>query len=340
MKEKNIYDYGLKRVASYYDFINKDRNVRYYTDMMLSRTQQMFKYNNLPNTIPQLYLEKFLQRNGNCCIAEHEGNLYAFVGGLGGYPDVYYMPTTYIVANPYLKLTKEYKIGLDCVFIRNDSEMLGLLPICEKYSSLLVEADITLRNTLINMRTPYIASIHGDNQKAAFDRFIQKIEKGYLSEAVTDSFDESFKTSPFTINDSTILNLVEAYQYIKGNWYNDLGIKAAFNMKREALNKEEVRSNDESLFPFCDNMLQMRRNAMDEVNQMFGTNISVDYDSSWLNVMNDRELELKMFESEITQVQAETEEIQTETEEIQLNVSQLNSGSGDNIDDRSSNTSE
>ena len=61
----------------YYNFKDKVKCVRSYVDYMLSRSQMMFNYENLPESIPQLYLERYLQRNGHCCITKVKGELYA-----------------------------------------------------------------------------------------------------------------------------------------------------------------------------------------------------------------------------------------------------------------------
>ena len=103
----------------YYDFKNKQRCVQNYVYYMLNRTLTMFEYDGLPDTIPKIDLERFIQQNGEVCIAKHNDNLYAFTAGLGGFPDVYYEPTEMIVANPALDLSKSYKIGIDCVRFRN-----------------------------------------------------------------------------------------------------------------------------------------------------------------------------------------------------------------------------
>ena len=87
-----------------------------YCKYTFTRTQSMFVYTGLPDTIPVQWLESYLQRNGSCCIAEVEGKLYALLGNAGGELDEYYQPTTYTVANPALKLSKTYKIGEECVY--------------------------------------------------------------------------------------------------------------------------------------------------------------------------------------------------------------------------------
>ena len=52
-------------------------------------------------------------------------------------------------------------------------------------------------------------------------------------------------------------------------------------MKRERLNTSEVEMNSEALYPLVDNMLYNRRLAVEEINEKFGTNISVEFNSSW-----------------------------------------------------------
>ncbi len=93
-----------------YDFKNKKRNVFTKVLQMLDRTQAMFTWSGLPDTIPQYILERFLQTNGDCIFYEYKNNLYVFVGGAGGEFDVYYRPTLYTIANPALDVSKQLKI--------------------------------------------------------------------------------------------------------------------------------------------------------------------------------------------------------------------------------------
>ena len=52
-------------------------------------------------------------------------------------------------------------------------------------------------------------------------------------------------------------------------------------MKRERLTSSETDLNEDSLKPLIDVMLFERKQAMEKVNKMYGTNIKVDLDSSW-----------------------------------------------------------
>lgn len=284
----------------YYDFRNKDKCVSSYVDYMLSRTRRMFKYSGLPETIPDVFLERYLQRNGQCVIAKHEGKLYAFCGGLGGVYNEYYFPTKYIVANPYLNFSKEYEIGVDCVLIRNDTEMQGLIPMCSKYASLLVENDLTMRIADINRRIPAIAKVHGDNQKEGFDLLMKRVEDGELKMSIQDNWEDMFTLLPFSDGVTTHLTeYIEFTQYIKAQWFNELGIRMPHNMKRESLSASEISSGDDMIRSLPEDMLECRKEALEQINTMFGTNISVEYNSVWNYLFEEKELQIDSIKSEI-----------------------------------------
>ena len=99
----NKYDYGIYRgISPTYDYLDKEKNVNYAIMQFLNKTLSMFQYDNLPETIPSEELEKLLQIHGYAIIAKVNDELYAFSGGLGGEPDVYYRPTIATVTNPAL----------------------------------------------------------------------------------------------------------------------------------------------------------------------------------------------------------------------------------------------
>lgn len=288
------------REPIYYNFRNKEKCVTSYVEYMLARTRRMFKYTGLPDTIPDVFLERYLQRNGECIIAEHNGQLYAFCGGLGGVYNEYYFPTKYIVANPYLNFSKEYTIGTDCVLIRNDTELQGLLPMCSKYASLLVENDLTMRIADINRRIPAIAKVHSDNQKQGFDLLMKRVEDGDLNMSIQDNWEDMFTTLPFVDSSTThITEYIEFTQYIKAQWFNELGIRMSHNMKREALSASEIASGDDMIRSLPEDMLECRKEALDKVNEMFGTKISVEYNSVWNYLFDEKELQIDAMEAEI-----------------------------------------
>lgn len=273
-------DITYKRFQSYIK--DKDTAVNHYIDNYLTKTQSMFVYENLPVTIPQSELEHLLQTNGNCFVAMVDGNLYALYGSTGGDPDVYNRPTQYIVANPALKLNKVYEIGKDGVLFKNDYYMNGLLPLIGKFAVLLTDSNITLNTATILSRITMLISASDDKTKQSADAFMQKILDGDFSVIGESAFFNGVKLqNTQASNSQQLTQFVEVIQYYKANLLNELGLNANYNMKRERLNRSEVSMNIDVLLPFVDNMLYERQQAVEAINAMFGTEITVDLSSSW-----------------------------------------------------------
>ena len=276
-------------IAKCEDEILKDKNrlVHSYVNYMLNRTQQMFEYTGLPESIPQKNLELILQVNGNAIVTKVNGDLYAFFGGLGGEFNAYYLPTIATVANPYLKFSKNLIIDKECVVMLNDSLYQGLMPLFSKYASLLAETDVSLRFASINARIPEIVFADNDAVAKSAKEYFDKIESGEeLGVIGSKPFFEGIKTADYSSKASAtnIKDLIELQQYLKSNWFIDLGLNANYNMKREAINSSESGMNEDALLPLVDDMLKCRKIGLEKINQMYGTNITVDLSSSWKEV--------------------------------------------------------
>lgn len=257
---------------------------------MLNRTQHIFKWNGLPDTIPPRMLEAYLQTNGNTCFYKHNDNLYVFVGGLGGEPDVYYRPTIYTIANPALNLTVNAKINIDCVVMPNDSFYMGLLPLFSRYTTLITENELSMWLNIIQTRIISLISADDDRTFKSAKEYIDKVARGEMDVIADSQFFEGLKTQPYNSGAiHSLTDLIEMEQYLKASFYNELGINANYNMKRESLNSEESQLNHDALFPLVDDMLFNRKTYIEKVNAMFGTSITVELDSSWKD--NQEELE-------------------------------------------------
>lgn len=295
-RKENIY----QRFQSYVK--NKDTAVMAFIENTLAKTQAMFVYEGLPDTVPGEELERLLQTEGNAFFAEVNGDLYALQGVAGGEPDPYNRPTIYTVANPALKLNKSYKIGVDGIFIKNDTNGNSLLPIIGKFAVLYTDGIISLNTASILTRITMLISASDDKTKQSADEFLKKILDGDFSVIGENAFFKGVNMqTAATSNTQYITQLVELVQYYKANMLNELGLNANYNMKRERLNTGEVAMNVDVLLPYVDNMLHERQKALKQVNEMFGTEITVRLGSSWY-------LEHENYESLVTGVEVVTEE--------------------------------
>lgn len=325
MEKENLYNRYQTEVK------NKDTALFTFMQRTLCMTSKMFKYEGTPETLPPIELEKILQTTGNVGIAEVDGNLYALQGKRGGNCDAYGYGKDYVVANPWLQLNKVFKIDSDIVVINNTPYADSILPIIGKYGVLYVDATITLNMTSILTRILMLISASDDKTKQSAEMFLQKVLNGDFSVIGENAFFKgvNMQTPPSQSNQQ-ITQLIELLQYYKASMFNDLGLNANYNMKRERLNTQEVSMNIDALMPFVDSMLKERVEGIKKVNEMFGTDISVTLDSSWkiehenyLSLLQatenghnhtDTEDTVPVTENETEETQ-ETEETETETKE-------------------------
>lgn len=295
---------------------DKKQSANSYFKYFLARLGRMFEYENLPDTIPHEILDRYLFINGIALITEVEGKLYTFYGNLGGPQDVYYRPTEFIVSNPHIKTSSGelftanvpvFNMGfpsgsiplgsgdagasvsadgsgeLKGVLIRNDTEWQGLTPMLSRYSYLMAENILTLRTADVMLRITSLLTAPSDKERASALEYLKTIENGGLGVIGESPFFDGVKLqSPPSNNGSYLTQFIEYQQYLKGSIYNELGLSANYNMKREAIGKGESTLDEDALLPLADNMLLCRRQDLEKVNQMYGTSISVKFSSSWL----------------------------------------------------------
>lgn len=288
-----------------YDFRAKERNVSDLVAYTLNRTSRIFEYGKLPETIPQRAIELYAQTNGYCGFAEAREDLYVFFGGLGGELNAVYMPTLFTVNNPALNFNKALVIDKECVILPNDTMYIGLLPLIKRYATGMIETELSLNIANINSRIVSLISAQDDRTRESALKYLEDIENGKQGVIADSAFLESIKSQPYgTKGDNSLTNLIELEQYYKASLWNELGLNANYNMKRESLNSAESQLNNDALLPLIDDMRIQREIAIDKVNRMFGTNITVSLASAWL----DNQEEIDLAQEEMAQGEKPTEE--------------------------------
>lgn len=290
--DENIFSgIGLVNSAPYP--IKKEDLIKLHMSYMLARTGAMFKWKGLPDTIPQRILEGQIQK-GYTGIIKKDGKFYQVFGTLSSELDYNYMPTKYIVANPYL-VTQTFTINKDVVIIPNDNRYMGLYPLCRYYATLLSENVISKNILTVNSRAMNVFKVTNERQYNDVIEFIKKLYDGDIDAIVQKEIYSNIDTLPFADSRShqSITELIEDQQYIKAAWYNDLGLQANYNMKRESINSNEAQLNESALRPFVDVMLESRKNACKKIKEIFGLELNVEFDSSWETQKKTEELELK-----------------------------------------------
>lgn len=326
MSRRKNYDYGYITPRRLYPYTDKERALYDYETYTLDKTLRLFKYNGLPESIPVRELELILQTNGHAVFAHYDGQLWAFRAALGGMPGPYYFPTQAIICNPWLRYEATLDLDKDCVCVFNDTTLRGVLPMIDKYATHLVENDITQHLANINMRLAYLIKCYDDNDKLAADKFIKDLIDGKLSSLQSDGFFGSLESLPYagTGQGNQVTQLIEYSQWLKTSLLHEFGIETENgNVKREYVNESDVQSNGGDML-LVDDMLKCRQEGLEKVNNMFGTDITVELAATYLEQREPDPVEepLELPEGEVESAEPETEpestaetpEAETETE--------------------------
>lgn len=278
------------------DILDKATSIFNYVQYMFDRTNRMFRYKGLPDTIPEYIFEYMLQIYGSVAVLEHGGELYAFRCRFGGPPDPYYRPTQAVIANPALNIETTFRVVNNlppfdkttwekyppCVRFLNDSQIQGLIPLFTRYATQMAENDVSIRSAQINLRQQTVIAADTGPEIQSAESYIKNLEDGKLSSIQKRPFADGVKVMNASNGQSnTVIQLIELQQYLKASWYNEIGLNSNFNMKRQYMSSDEVNSSADIMLPLIDNMLFSRQQAVEAINKEFGTSISVEKDSAW-----------------------------------------------------------
>lgn len=327
-----IYPTLLK--ATPVDIRNKSEAIREFCAYMLIRTQSMLTFSGLPDSMPEREIVRTLQTHGYMVIPdpakykELDGKYYGLWGGLGGEYTPYYTPSWCTISNPYIKPRFSATITIwdpdpekvTGLIVRHDPYYMGILPLIRRYATMLAEVDISLLLAFIHSRTPIAITAPDDRAKESADLFYRRLEEGRVETIASDDFISAIKAIPITAAGyNVITQLIEAKQYLRAGLFNDLGLSANYNMKREAINSIEAQLDNDALRPLIDEIIDTIRADLEIVNSRYGLNIGVDLGSAWEQRAEINEAEIAAAENEAAAGPAEEPTENTEKTEKEEN---------------------
>ena len=247
-------------------------------------------------TIKWDYAKLNLILDGQICITDFNGKLYACIGNRGGVPNEYYLPTRFIIANPVLG-SKEVEIDKDGIVIYNtkiDEFMYtgtnpvfatGLCDLIEQTATLLSDNIISINCSQINARVAAFITAESEAQAVAAEETLKKIYAGKPYAALRSDMIDKININPLNASAAgqNITELVELHNYIVANFFQSIGIKSNNVMKRERLIRDEIESQDDFLQVSILEMLSSWQDGLDKVNAIYGTKFKVELNPVLIN---------------------------------------------------------
>ena len=267
---------------------NKTQNkIRYsgYANLLWNTLLEMFEYDNLPDSIPKRFLESVLHSTGEVFVSRINGKLIASHGTLSGEVDDYGLGTECIAVCPTGEAHGTR--GIDVAYgINNDTATPDML--LYWVAHLLAETDKSIKLNVIYSRLLKIPKVSNEKDKAMFEDLIKKVMNGETQAfASTNALDLEFGagTECFELTDANKIDklpyLTQFFDDCLKRFYNFYGQPMQNQNKRAQSISDEIHGQDSVSFIIPMQMLRCRQALCEEINRIFGTDISVKFSPVW-----------------------------------------------------------
>ena len=231
------------------------------------------RWNNLPDGIEPRHIERLLFNPGFAVFfRDPEMSFMCLEGHQDGQLNVYGDPLGYRVHG------YNYQRHLqadECVIIRNNLLGLPTEPFVMHYVNKITEAERTMDVNIKACKTPVIFACD-DKDVLTFKRIFQQVDGNvpaiFADRGLNLDSIQSFLTGVKFMGNE----LMDYKRSVESDLLTFLGENNTPVDKKERLITDEAEANNQLIQSFADLQLQARQKACEEINAMFGLNISVE----------------------------------------------------------------
>lgn len=201
---------------------------------------------------------------------------------LSGY-GVMYQPTHCVITNPLLRGIKEPRIGVECSLIRLQPDYGGMYDLVSFYADML---SLTAEAAGINIQNAKLAYVFIAESKTLAESFKKLYDRVASGEGAVVADKKLFSPDNKPLWETFSQELKG--NYIAGEMLNDLrewekrfdaeiGLPTSNTEKKERLVTKEINANAVESYTRCDMWLETLKKGCKQTNDLFGTNISVEW---------------------------------------------------------------
>lgn len=233
----------------------------------------VFKWDGLPEGIEERYIERTLFSEGKALFFRDPGMSYMCLPCFNGSQlDVYGEPLTWRAMG--LNYSREYRRE-ECVVINNNKLRIPSFDVVYFFVRKLYEAERTMDTNIRTSKIPWLV-VCDDRKLLTYKEVLRRVDANepaiFAAEGLNPESFQLFPTrAPFLGNE-----LMDYARSVEGQLLTFLGIDNCPVDKKERLVTGEVSSNDQLVQLNADIMLEARKAACEEINKLFGLQVSVE----------------------------------------------------------------
>lgn len=255
-------------------FLNNTSYIIYF-DRLKELAISMFEWEGLPDTVDPRFLELTLFENGNCLFFKDEvlGYLTLPNSKAGGF-DVYRNPKlrrAYAVNGYNKNLTENDSVIIWNNYLRQPSHY-----VINNYARMIWDLDRTIMVNAKAQKTPVVV-LCNENQRLSMLNFYKEFDGNQPFIAA----DSTMNLDNFRVLNTEAPYVADKIYTLKMQYWNEaltyLGISNLNVQKKERLISDEVTRNMGGTIASRYSRLEMRKQAAQQINDMFGLNIDVYY---------------------------------------------------------------
>lgn len=200
--------------------------------------------------------------------------------------NVYYQPKGFIVANAAILngRTIEKSIGVDGVLMKLTPDYTGICDLIGYYADLMAVSAEGMGINILNSKLAYIFGVKNQAAADSFKKMVDKINAGdpavFIDKNLLDADGNPtwVEYAQDLRNNFIAPDLLQTMNQIERMFESEIGIPNNGGIeKKERLISDEVNANNVSTYSKAALWLENLQTSCDEVNRMFGLNVSIDW---------------------------------------------------------------
>lgn len=200
--------------------------------------------------------------------------------------NVYYQPKGFIVANAAIMngQTIEKSIGIDGVLMKLTPDYTGICDLIGYYADLMAVSAESMGINILNSKLAYIFGVKNQAAADSFKKMVDQINSGqpgvFIDKNLLDADGNPtwMEYAQDLRNNFIAPDLLQTMNQIERMFESEIGIPNNGGIeKKERLISDEVNANNVSTYSKAALWLENLQTSCDEVNRMFGINVSIDW---------------------------------------------------------------